>query len=247
MDITLNQYLNRSNEILQNTKIRFNLLNMKKEHDIMLNNIKHIYESLLKNDNIIKNLIFDDDKSDLINNTILCKNYDISNIINNNIYYIQDINQYCIKINNMILRGNIGNIYMKQMLTQNNLITNIFICNKFNECKNILNNEVCKFYHDPLELLKLKDKNIISDAFYKKQISNTKNFINTSWMYYNSFKNKRNKHMRNFGSKAYLKYDIDYMKISKDKSIMMDIENFKLQVMHDILILLSLHDNKLFE
>jgi hypothetical protein len=157
-----------------------------------------------------------------------------------NINWVPSINQYYIKINNLILRGNLANIYDKKILLNDKIHAyQVKICSKKNDCLNILTNVYCKYYHDPLELLELKNKGKITNEFYLQTIQYTRNFSNTAWIYSNSLKPYIKNNMRCIGSKSSLNNDISMMKIVPNYEC---IDDMKQQVMHDILILLKLSE-----
>lgn len=201
MNITLEKYLDRINEINNNYKeINFiNLIEVNSninELNIMLKLLNKLLDNIQmtkiklnkykKND--IINLSYNKDKLFLnkelipMNNTnIICID-DITEIPIMPIYWINSLKQFGINLGGMILRGNIGNIYNKNIILKNNKLSNIIYCNKQNKCTNILKQNYCKFYHYPLELIILKNNEIITEEFYNKQLS-SRNFINTSWIY----------------------------------------------------------------
>ena len=51
-------------------------------------------------------------------------------IVNTPIYYIKETQQYCIKINNKLIKGNIGNIISENDINKNHGI-------KYKKCKKI--------------------------------------------------------------------------------------------------------------
>ena len=158
---------------------------------------------------------------------------------------IPELNQYSIKLNNLTLRGNFSNIYSKKMLQNERIKAHqVTICMQKNNCCNILSKKYCKFWHDPLDLLELKNNGLISEEFYQETIQYTRNFSNTAWIYSNTlYRSDLNRNMRSIGSKSSLINDIALCKISPEYKI--DIENMKHQVMHDLLVLLVLNEHSL--
>lgn len=172
----------------------------------------------------------------------------LNNAPNTNVSWISELNQWSIKINGIVLRGNIGNIYSRRIIDSSKISANHIIpCKMGNDCYTILSESTrgCKFYHDPLDLIKLREQGKISSEYYNLCKLNKRNFSNISWLYTDSFKNNKNKYMRSFGSYDSLKYDINFMKISLDDRIKDDIETLKDQIMHDILVLIELQKNNL--
>lgn len=152
----------------------------------------------------------------------------------NNIVFNNEINQYELTIGNLKLRGNIGNIYDKRLLLNDRIkVHQVIACKNGNNCRNILQGEYCKFWHDPVDLLILRDSNKITDEFYNKCIKLVRNFTNTSWIYNTG--HTTNKHTRLIGSKSSLENDMKLVQISRDYQYC--VENMKAQVMHDILVL----------
>jgi hypothetical protein len=165
----------------------------------------------------------------------------ISDVPNTQLYWVADLNQYVIHINGVIFRGNIGNIYNKNHVKKNKIIHQIAICKHGNSCRSVLNGEICKFYHDPMDLFHLmKIKKITTRLFdlYKKLY---RNFLNTSWIYTELPRNKHNNLMRHFGSRNTLKHEFDLIKINNVNVNEENIDNFRHQCMHDFLIVLGLN------
>jgi hypothetical protein len=151
--------------------------------------------------------------------------------------WIPELNQYEIKIDNLVLRGNLANIYDKNMINNDNICAHQVIpCKNKNNCYNILSHQYCKYYHNPMDLIKLKNSLVITQEFYNQTIKYTRNFASTSWLY-SPIKNKKNTYMRSIGSKTTLDDDINIMKLKDAKE---EIENMKQQVMHDLLVLLKI-------
>jgi hypothetical protein len=151
--------------------------------------------------------------------------------------WIEELGQYSININNMVLRGNIGDIYNKKIINKGNVHTHqVAICVHGNECRNVLSEKYCKYYHDPMELLQLKKQGKISDKYFQSIIKLKRNFSNTAWLY--APDNFINRHLRCIGSAATLDNDISILMLNNDKKNI--IETYKQQVMHDILVLLVL-------
>ena len=98
------------------------------------------------------------------------------------IYYIQDTKEYCIKINNKIIKGNIGNIFSDNDPN----INKIKKCNKLYCNKLYHNKKDCRFYHENQEI---------------------RNFPNYSWKHIK--KNKLGKIKTNKNIISYEKYDLE--------------------------------------
>lgn len=165
----------------------------------------------------------------------------INEIPNTPLYWVSELNQFAFHINGVILRGNIGNIYNQTHIKSNVSTNQTIICNHRNECKNLQMDKVCKFYHDPIELLSALDEKIITKETFIKYKSLSRNFINTSWLYTDLPHHKKNIMMRHFGSKNTLKHEFDLMKISNSKINEMLIDNYRQQTIHDLLVILGLN------
>lgn len=171
----------------------------------------------------------------------------IDDIQKSNIYFIKPLNQYAVSFGGMVLRGNIGNIYNSNMVNKigPSKFKDIFYCKYENKCPNILNDKLCKYYHDPLQLQMLERAGIITPARFNNMIKH-KNHLNTSWIYTDYPENNNNVNMRHFGSRDTLTQFIQLAKIDKSKRITNYIQNFKDQCIHDILVLFTLFNNGLF-
>ena len=218
--------------------------------------IKHNIDTKYKN---IKNNVISTDSSictytdDLIINDELFNKTKDNNIIEVNsmvdipispVYWIKSIKQYGINIGGMILRGNIGNIYNANITKQMTDIYDLIYCKNENLCEKILSGCVCKYYHDPQQLLELNQRGLINDTIYRNQLR-PKNFINTSWIYTDYPEKKSNINMRHFGSRDTLKHFIQLTKIENTSRTKSYIRNYKDQCAHDILVLYALYVNNL--
>lgn len=240
MDNTLNNYIDRINEITDNKNIMTNK-EKKRDQNEMKQMISYMENTLLllkdKYDNYLRNK--EKKKKDIDLKAINISLYShTTNHINLNL--INETNQYSIKINNLILYGNIGNIYDKNILLNDKIQAHQVVpCVYKNECKNILNNKYCKYFHDPNQLFELKILKIISADFYDETIKYVRNFANTSWIYTPTYTSNT----RCIGSNASLLNDIQIATLSQKYKN--NIETMKQQVMHDLLILLVLSENNL--
>jgi hypothetical protein len=155
----------------------------------------------------------------------------IHEIPSTSVYWISSLNQFAVKINNVLFRGNVGDIYRKEDIQKLNKPEQITICKRGNACSVLLAGESCKFYHDPNDVNKL---------YHDKKITHRdnkiRNFVNTSWVYTDKTQHKKNMSMRHFGSRSTLKHDIDLIKINMSPVMRTSINNFEHQCMHDILV-----------
>ncbi|MGL5934193.1 MAG: hypothetical protein ACRCZI_01070 [Cetobacterium sp.] len=253
MERTLNEYINRARVITDNNT-RGNIT--KHERQKIKNELKHMLYNVEKVYNFIKNtvetinsigsekILNKLDKTQSKDKIKSAKEITQNNIlphISNDLYWCNDINQYCIKIGNLYLYGNIGNVYDKKIL-QNDCIKahQVIPCVAKNNCRNVLSLKYCKFWHDPKDLIILKNSKIITNEYYHSTIKLTRNFSNTSWIYTSDIKNRNNCNVRHIGNKATLNNDIALCKISDIYKS--EIINLKSQVIHDLLILLKLNE-----
>jgi hypothetical protein len=169
-------------------------------------------------------------------------------IPNNYIYWIDDIEQFGIKINNILLRGNIGNIYAGNSDNQrNDKKINITKCKNVLCSKMILSNKehFCDFYHNPLDIIELYHKGFIDKNDLKRILehNNIRNYPNNSWLYTDGLRNTKNKHLRHVGNRASLLSDLDLLKYSNNRK--KEVEKYMDQTMHDILVVLAMNQKKL--
>lgn len=256
MNISLDDYIKRSREILNEKTNKISLLDNEYCHMISflestLAEVKLNYEkfkNIEKKESSVTEHTAENtleiNNSKLLNLTDFIDKKDDSSA---KMHWIPEINQYYLKINDLVLRGNIGNIYDKKIL-QNDKINahQVAICMHGKFCQDILNERYCKFYHDPMDLYDLKIMNKISEEYYKNHIRTyTRNFSNTSWLYNSNNRTFLVDNIRNIGSKSALVNDISILKQLTNKYRSYIIDNMKHQVMHDILVLLVLSENNL--
>jgi hypothetical protein len=271
MDLTLNEITKKTNDIyLQINNLGVDefkktnpyLLNLSKLHNYInivnmkICNIYNICNNMIlsnkskkkKNDimhiNETKNLI----NKKLTNEISINIKYveHINEIPNVSMYWVKDINQFAIRINNIILRGNIGNIYNHNHIKKNIPTNQTIICKHKNKCNQLKSNlTICKFYHDPLDLLELLNANKITLEVFNIYKKFTRNFINTSWIYTDDQCNKKNTMLRHFGSKNTLKNEIDLIKINNSPINKTIIDNFTHQTIHDLLVIIGLNQHDL--
>lgn len=148
-----------------------------------------------------------------------------------NLYYLEDYDQFAIKINGHIFRGNIGNIITNNHINKNNNKL-VISCMYKQNCTHIENNN-CTFYHDLIDYKKCT-KDILQER-YNKQI-HIRNFQDKSWLYTNEPQNIKNRHMRHVGSRNKLAIDIQLLS-DMEKNMIRD------QLIHDILVVLSINHN----
>lgn len=170
------------NNLKNNLKIIYNkkLLHIKK----VLNNEKKNnndinYKIELKN---ITNLSEFNNKLYAKCPVITISQTQLSSIINSPIYFIKETNEYCIKINNKLILGNISNIYSNSDKNKKKIkkCTKIYCNNRF------YNKKECNYYHENID---------------------KKNFPNYSWSHIQ--KNKLGKIKTKNNNINYNKYDYE--------------------------------------
>ena len=183
------------------------------------------------------------DKKTIISNIKTKVKYvdNINDIPNTQIYWIKDLQQFAIRINDVIIRGNLGNIYGSYNTSHNISKRNSFLsmindskinqCSYGSQCEKLKNNK-CEFYHDPIDLLKI-GKSIDTPII--------RNFTSLSWIY-THYNNKKNKYMRHIGSKDSLLLDINKLKRNK-RNYEIETNKINNQCMHDILTLIVINNN----
>jgi hypothetical protein len=209
LNIVLNNYILKKINKTQIYKLDDNNKSNNKNNS---KNHVHINYKNITNDVRYNNVNFV--KFPVINISI--NNLDI--IENTPIYCINETQEYCIKINNNLIMGNIGNIFQKKN-----------DANKINKCKYIdcdkkFYKKECKYYHNNIN----------------------RNFTNYSWNHINKHKNGKidiknniNKYdvnnTRFIGSLNTLMEDLPFSSIDEK-----DLRNS--QLMHDILLLMILSE-----
>jgi hypothetical protein len=225
--------------------IKLYICNPKHKKNKLYSELSKINKELNKLQSEISKIIpanFTYDNKHIVDNLPINVNIidDIDDIPDNPLYWVSSINQFAVSINGVIFRGNVGNIYNKQHIHNNDNNTQTIICKFHNTCPNLNNNKMCKFYHDPHELLSLLNNNSISEDLFDEYKKTHRNFINTSWIYTDNQNNKKNINMRHFGSKNSLYNEFELMKLNKSPLVSTHVDNYKHQTIHDILIILGL-------
>jgi hypothetical protein len=214
------------------------LFKAQKKKDIILNQ-DIIGQSLYSDDAVLDQKIFTEVKS---NRIIEVAN--LRDIPECPIYYIKPYKQYALNIGGLILRGNIGNIYNSNMVSKNNTLPNLTYCKHKNHCTKLLSGKSCKYYHDPADLVELKNSGLISESLYTNQCK-PRNFINTSWIYTEYPEKASNLNMRHFGSRDTLSHYISLAKIEDNPRFSIYYHNYADQCIHDILVMYALYANGL--
>ncbi len=154
---------------------------------------------------------------------------DLDMIPNVNLYWVDG--QFAIRINNVIIKGNVGNIYNKEGMNKIVKVKNVNKCTFGSECKKIMENKECLFYHEPTDAA--ENSKCEHEQFIR-------NYVNSSWMYSPNSFNKKNMCMRRVGDRDFLNYDIEKL-LKYDKKLMENEIDIRInQTMHDILVLMSM-------
>lgn len=274
MQTPLEQYKTRISEILHNISTSSTTLPslaavdnylvelciMRQYIEDTLQEIKSAYTIVLQKKSIKNAIVNSPIISQSLYTSNLTLNYELfpesaSNIVNIDkvedipimpIYYIPSIRQYAINIGGMILRGNIGNIYNSTTLKNHpEIAKNLIYCRHKNKCDKLLSGKLCKYYHDPAELLQLKKSGLISATLFREQ-NRPKNYTNTSWIYTEYPENAANENMRHFGSRDTLRQYIQLAKIGYNPRTKTYSSNYADQCIHDILVMYALYANNLY-
>lgn len=164
---------------------------------------------------------------------VLCDDIDtLDNLPNCRLYWIKNIKQFGIKINNHIIRGNRADIKF-------NNDVNDMPCN----CTKLIESKNCNNFHDPISLNLIKDK-IPIDIFIN-QINKNRSFNYNSWYYSTNFKltKKITKVKRYILHPTIFKYKLTLIRNNYDKKLLDDYVNtIGYQIMNDILYYLILYD-----
>lgn len=144
-----------------------------------------------------------------------------------NIYYVEDIKQYCINIAGILIRGDLCNIvdYQTEKSAE---------CEYGSSCNSFKTGEPCKYYHDVRDY-QSNNKPV--------PIDNHRNFTVGSWIY-SKTKNPRTYFARHLGSKDRLLYDLQTLKYVQYKN---EISNREGQLIHDLLIYMILNNQGLLK
>ena len=156
----------------------------------------------------------------------VCFVHSIYDIPNMSIYWVSNINQFAFKLNGVIFRGNIGNIYTDADKIPSNQTV---ICKYGTSCKCIQRGDICKFFHDPMST-KISTNNILNNKI--------RNFSNKSWLY---TKHTSNSNLRTFGSRNILNNELNLLAMENPSLINIQVDNYRHQCIHDILVILALN------
>jgi len=159
----------------------------------------------------------------------------INEVPSSKLYWVENIKQFAIRINNIVIRGNVGNTYTSKISN----VKNVVKCRFGSECDELFtprtDHPKCTYYHDPLELI--KDNIKINEPIIR-------NYTNKSWLFTHTEINNKNKNMKHLGNRNSLKTDV-YKLIKADKHIVdNEVDMLINQSMHNLLILLVLSKNK---
>lgn len=144
-----------------------------------------------------------------------------------NLYYVEELKQYAINIEGVVIKGNLANIveYQKERSAR---------CEYGIECKSFKKHTNCKYYHDPEDYRKL-GLSVPDD--------NTRNYTVGSWLYSRNIRPKTY-FTRHVGSLDTLAYDLARLRRIQYHE---EINNREGQLIHDLLIYMILHERGLLE
>lgn len=160
----------------------------------------------------------------------------VDEIPNMPLYWIKSLNQFAIRINGTVFRGNVGNIYVKNS-TRGNIPVNVSKCKYVEKCPQLLSGKRCKFYHDIESVNALHIKQKITDATLELYKNTYQNFNNMSWLYVDDAFRSTNSHMRFVGNRNTLRNDIE---MSKFRGVDW-VDGYKSQMFHDFLVMMAIN------
>jgi hypothetical protein len=163
-------------------------------------------------------------------------------IPNTPLYWVKSLNQFASHINGVILRGNIGNIYVRNV-RNGKFGPHVKNCKHVNVCNYLLSGKRCKFYHDPNDVLRLFETGKISQETLNLYKNTHKNFTNISWLYTDDVEKKNNKMMRFVGSRNTLQNELQVNYRSDSEWV----ANYQSQVFHDFLVLMAINQHGLIK
>jgi len=150
---------------------------------------------------------------------------DISHVSNVKLYYVKNIDQFALKVNGTLIRGNIGNISQLDQSKPNNRLNklpNTITCNKYKNC----DDDSCIFYHDPVNC--------------KSKPNTIRNFTNSQFMYSSSIRCAKNRNMNHVGHRNALKMDIEKINKMDFHTAQAELDIHQSQTMHYLLTHLSI-------
>jgi hypothetical protein len=142
------------------------------------------------------------------------------------IYYVEEIKQFAININGIVIRGDLCNIvpYQKEKSAA---------CEYGIECRSFKLKKQCPYYHDPADYL-----------HHKIPVpEQSRNFTIGSWIYTKN-KNPSTYYTRHIGSKDRILYDLATLKTVQYRA---EVSNREGQLIHDLLIYMILNAKNLVE
>lgn len=232
----MQQYIEDTLSLIKNTHEK--LIKLQLTNNLLIEGL--ITKPLYTKNNTLKMELFDSNKSNII------KVNAITDIPETSLYWIESLQQFAINIGGMVLRGNIGNIYNSNRINRNSSIGNVIYCKHKNSCDSLLSGKVCKYYHDPVDLLNLKISGLINTIQLEQQ-RQPRNFINTSWIYTEYPEQHSNSNMRHFGSLDTLNHSIQLIKLQPSSRNNIKCKNYADQCIHDILVCYALYTNGLLQ
>ena len=162
----------------------------------------------------------------------VCNVRDVSDIPPAKIYYVTSTGQFATSIAGLVVRGNIGRISNEKSECHAR-------CDYGTSCKSFTRPSMqdgkfvswvkCKYYHDPEDFIKLG---------LKVPEDNIRNFNVSSFLYNGTDSRKRAYNTRHVGNRDSLAADLKSLRANQYKS---EVSTREAQLMHDILVYVSLH------
>lgn len=142
------------------------------------------------------------------------------------LYYVEELKQFAINIEGIVLRGNLGNIVEYQTAYSAG-------CEYGVNCNSFKGTSECPYYHDPLDYI--HHGRPVPDI--------VRNFTVGSWVY-SKKKTPKTYFTRHVGSKDRMIYDLNTLKRVQYRE---EITNREGQLIHDLLIYMILNARGLLE
>ena len=150
----------------------------------------------------------------------------LKNLPNTYLYQVGEVGQYCLNINGVLFRGNMGEIFNNY---RSNDLTHVVHCKDREHCTRVKRGD-CTYYHDPL------------DVNYK--LCKPLNYMPKAWEYTSIDVSPKKRHTRRIISNAKtIDEDIKYMiQTTGEQYIRNRLDRRKSQLIHDLLVVLKMNE-----
>jgi hypothetical protein len=208
--------------------IQRNIDNREKTFGLSKPILKEIDPFPCHNDHVILRGKYVYDKCEIMQNLHVPakKVQDISQIPISNLYYVENLQQFAISVNGMIITGNLGSFSEK---------TRVAHCKYGTKCRNILESHKCEYYHNAQDIAATMSKTQ-PEELKKALVQNVCNFSPGAWIYTPHLRKKTNECMRHIGGRDTILYDLEIIKNDKF-AYNLEIRRRQAQIMHDYITL----------